>query len=166
VSGWIVGLALVASAVSFVNLAWITPAANQAFRIIVAGSADLPLGVTELTLGELGRQIELARRGLAVQWPLDIALNYHTRWALACSPLVLTLFALSMVRATSVRQWALGVAACGAFFSYYMLMYGGRRLVLDGSVPAYAAAWVPNVCIGLVSTAFTAMRSRRVDLAR
>jgi len=165
VSAWIVGLALVASVVSFVNLAWITPAANQAYRIIVSGRADLAPGVPELTLGELGRQIELAARGRPMQWPLDIAFNYHTRWALACSPLVLTLFALTMVRAGSVKRWALGVVACGAFFGYYLLLYGGRYLVLGGSVPAYAAAWVPNLCIGLVSVVFTAMRSRRLGLA-
>jgi lipopolysaccharide export LptBFGC system permease protein LptF len=168
VRAWIVGLALVASVASFVDLAWITPAANQAFRIIVSGHADLLPGAPELTLGELGRQIELSRHGeTALLGDIrNLAFNYHIRWALACSPLVLVMFAFSMLPVSRVRGWAVGVAACGAFVGYYMLLYGGRRLVLDGSVPAYAAAWVPNLCIGLVSMVFTAIRSRRLGLAR
>lgn len=154
VIGWVLALAVAASVSSFINMGWVTPAANQAFRVLVSGRADLEPGAPELSLGELGRQVDLAARGRATTFPSDpryLAFNYHSRLALSWSPLIFALFALAIISNRSRKRLVLGVAACAAFFAYYMVLYGARSLVLDGAVPAYAAAWTPNVSIVLVA---------------
>jgi hypothetical protein len=168
VTSGLVVLALTASVASLLNLGWIVPAANQAFRIAVAGRADLPKGAPELTLGELSQEIDLVERnqnGRAVYWysttweghVRELAFNYHNRWALSFSPLVFALLALSIAARGAFKRWMLAVAACGAFFSYYMLLYAGRELVLSGRMPAYMSAWSPNAVFTVI-VAFVSLR--------
>jgi lipopolysaccharide export LptBFGC system permease protein LptF len=80
--------------------------------------------------------------------------------ALAFSPLVLVLFALSIAAGSALKGWILAVAACGALFSYYQLLYAGRELVLSGRIPAYVSAWFPNAVFTLL-TAFLILRRSR-----
>jgi lipopolysaccharide export LptBFGC system permease protein LptF len=170
VTAGLVLLALTVSVASLVDLAWIVPAANQEFRMAVAGRADLLKGASELTLGELSREIEIVQRnesGLAYWYSTtweghlrELAFNYHLRWALAFSPLVLVLFALSIAAGSALKRWMLAVAACGALFSYYQLLYAGRELVLSGRIPAYVSAWFPNAVFTLL-TAFLILRRSR-----
>jgi lipopolysaccharide export LptBFGC system permease protein LptF len=151
--GVILVLALICSAVSLGNLGWIVPAANQAFRVAIYGGADLPPGANELSLGDLSRQIESSRRGAtAILGDVrNLAFNYHIRVALSFSPLVFALFALVISSRGVLQRWTLGIAACCAFIGYYMLLYGARSWVWDGMLPAAAAAWLPNVILGLIS---------------
>jgi hypothetical protein len=148
VTTWVVALGIVLSVISFIDLAWITPAANQAFRVAVSGNPDIVRGVPEMTLGELWQMASP-----------DVAFFFHTRWALAFSPLILIVFASSIVRATA-RSRAAGLAAVGALFGYYMLLYGGRTLTLDGQVPALAAAWLPNVVLAAIAVALGILNRR------
>jgi hypothetical protein len=148
VAGCLLALALAASVGSFVDLAWITPAGNQAFRAAASGNPGLTR--TELALGEL--------------WQFsspDSLLNFHTRLALGCLPLVLAVFALSIVRMKPLGRWTLGIAAVATVVGYYTVLYGGRSMALDGRVPAYAAAWLPNVTFVLISVALTVLSARR-----
>jgi lipopolysaccharide export LptBFGC system permease protein LptF len=169
VTAGLVLLALTVSVASLVDLAWIVPAANQEFRMAVTGRADLVKGVPELTLGELSREIEIVQRnhqsGLAYSYSTtpenhvrELAFNYHLRLALACSPLVFVLFALSIAAGSTLRRWMLAVAACGAVFSYHQLLYAGRALVLSGRIPAYVSAWLPNAVFALI-VAFLTLRN-------
>jgi len=158
----VVVLALVPSALSFANVGWITPASNQAFRVAISGRSDLRKGPPELTLGELSQAIETVRREPTESsaWhfgnpPLhlkDLRLHYHTRWALVFSPLLFVVFAVSLAVGVSRRRWLLAVLVCGAFFGYYMLLFGGRRLVFDGAVSAFVAAWSPNAVVALIAS--------------
>jgi lipopolysaccharide export LptBFGC system permease protein LptF len=167
VTSGLVVLALTASVASLINLGWIVPAANQAFRIAVAGRADLPKGAPELTLGELSQEIDLVERNqngrvywYSTTWEghvRELAFNYHNRWALSLSPLVFTLLALSIAAGGAFKRWMLAVAAGGAFFSYYQLLYAGRAWVLSGSMPAYVSAWSPNA-IFLTAALFLIIR--------
>jgi hypothetical protein len=167
VTSGLVVLALTVSAALFINLGWIVPAANQASRIAVAGRADLPKGPPELTLGELSREIELVEHGrshlaywYSTNWEghvRELEFNYHNRWALSSSPLVFALLALSIAAGRALRRWMLAVAVCGAFFSYYMVLYAGRELVLSGRIPAHVSAWSPNAVFA-VATAFLILR--------
>lgn len=84
VTVWLVAVGVVASVVSFIDLAWITPAANQAFRMAVFGNRALVRGAPEMTLGELWQ---------VASPDATFAYHFHTRWALALSPLVLVVFA-------------------------------------------------------------------------
>jgi lipopolysaccharide export LptBFGC system permease protein LptF len=51
------------------------------------------------------------------------------------------------------------------FIGYYLVMYGGRMMVLAGTLPAYAAAWLPNVAIALVGIASLAFHLHRRDIS-
>jgi hypothetical protein len=150
VTSWLLAMAAGAAVVSFVDLAWITPAANQAFRVAMSGNPALVRGAPELTLGEL--------------WQFSspgFAFNFHTRVALAFAPLVLALFALTIVRAKLARRWIAGVSAVIALVGYYMLLYGGRSLVLEGRVPPYAGAWLPNMVVALLAGSLALVSARR-----
>jgi len=150
VRAWLLVLASAASIVSFVDLAWITPAGQQAFRMAVFGHPGMMRDAPELTLGEL--------------WQFtspDFVFNFHSRFALGCAPLVLAVFALTIVRSQRTRRWTVGLTAMAVFVGYYIVLYGGRSLALDGKVPAYAAAWLPNVTLVLLSAAMAALSARR-----
>jgi lipopolysaccharide export LptBFGC system permease protein LptF len=53
-----------------------------------------------------------------------------------------------------------------AFFGYYLFLYGGRSLVLEGTVPAYAAAWLPNAVFALVAGSLALISARRPGARR
>src|SRR6185295_17913972 len=85
----VVALALGVSALSFFNAGWITPAANQAFRVAFVertqpGGPPPVRGFNELTLTEVHRQYAYAQMSAATD-PTDlhyVAVSYHGRWAL------------------------------------------------------------------------------------
>jgi lipopolysaccharide export system permease LptF/LptG-like protein len=170
----VVGLACVASALSFANLGWIMPAANQAFRVAISGRSDLPKGSPGLTLGELRQAIEAEDHALTLAPPLvfgegarylkDMRLQYHSRWALSFSPIVFTVLTLSLAAGGFLRRWVLGSAAAATFLGYYVLLHVGRPLVFAGTTPASVSAWAPNATFALVA-ALLAFRKRRVSRA-
>jgi lipopolysaccharide export LptBFGC system permease protein LptF len=151
-------VAVASSVASFTMLAWVVPAANQAFRVALSGRPLVMKGVNELTLGELRRLLELRRHEpMALERPHDIyvrdlALNYHTRWALAGAPLVLSIFAVVLTGRRRGRLM-LGLVGFTAIFVYYIIMYSARALGLYGTLPAFALAWSPNAVFLLVSVA-------------
>jgi lipopolysaccharide export LptBFGC system permease protein LptF len=167
----VVALALIASALSFLNLGWITPAANQAFRVAASGRTDLPKGPPELTLGEISRAIHAGRRqppappawyfGEPPRYLKDLALNYHERRALSFSPLAFALFALSIAAGGSLKRWLLGIAASGAFIGYYVLLFGVRWLVINGTMPAPVAMWFPNAMFAALAGFLMIRKSRQ-----
>ncbi len=156
-------LAVLASAAAFVNLGWVTPAANQAFRSLESGRLVEP-GIGELSLGQLVGEIERVNRDPAFQ-PfgslLALSFAFHNRIALSLSPLVFVLFAFSMLSVSAMRRWMLVAAACVAFFSYYMFLFGTRAVVFERAAPAYAGAWLPNVVLCLVAATLTIVTRRR-----
>jgi lipopolysaccharide export LptBFGC system permease protein LptF len=83
------------------------------------------------------------------------------RYALSCAPFVLVLLPLSIVFRNPGGRMNRAVAACAAVGFYYLCLWGGRPLVLDGSMPAFAAVWLPNVLIGLSSIAVMATGRQR-----
>jgi hypothetical protein len=97
--------------VTFVLAAWLMPAANQAFRELMAGRV-IPRGMNELTLGELASPQAVA----LVAWAgpgadRSFAFEFHFRVALAFAPLALALFSLGVATA---RRGAHGAFAIGA----------------------------------------------------
>lgn len=154
--------ALVCTAAAFFDLVWIVPGANQAYRVSMWGP-DALRGPNELTLGELRALLwglgDYESRGPLVG-PNDwhtLAFSYYTRWALTCTTLLFALFTLSMPRG---RLWR-SLLASAMFLGYYELLYGGRQLVIDGTLPAYAAAWFPNVALLGVTVVSLAYRFRQ-----
>jgi lipopolysaccharide export LptBFGC system permease protein LptF len=164
----VLAFVLMASAISFVNLAWVTPAANKEFRSLMGGGQAAP-GIAEFSLGQLAREIDVFNHDPAFSrfgYLLALLLAYHSRLALAFSPVLFAFFALSISSDGLLRRWTLGVAACLAFLGYYLLLKGGSSWVWNLTLPAVAAAWVPNVMLTLGAAAIWATRARQVRGAR
>jgi lipopolysaccharide export LptBFGC system permease protein LptF len=151
--------ALVLSLVSLTLLGQVVPRANQAFRVALLGR-DVPKGLNELSLPELHqlrRPNSAPRSGLSLPSDGDsVALAYHTRLALASTPVVVTLLALSWIgrRPRSVLMLAVGGAI--TLFGYYLSMSGARTLAQQHTLSAAAAAWTPNAMAIIVAVALVA----------
>lgn len=155
----IVCLTIVGSLAMFVNLGWILPDSNQAFREM-SGGGPVWRGMNELTLGELasGRLTRGRPPFLGTMTMTRLAFEFQFRLALALAPLTLGLFSLGVAAA---RRRASGIPLIGAMalascFAYYTLLYFSRipaiRAVQAADpasehIPAIAAAWGPNVVV-------------------
>jgi hypothetical protein len=92
----VLALSLAVSAASFVNAGWLTPAANQAFRVAFVertqpGGPPPQRGINELTLPEVSERYAIveAYHGSIDRVDLHyLAVSYHGRWALTFAPLV------------------------------------------------------------------------------
>src|SRR5262249_54782516 len=142
------GGALICSAIVFVDVAWVAPAAHIAYRSRVGYSDLTTLDVGEASLGVLRRKIEQVRRE-SQDAPLGflaaLSFDYHRRVAVSFSPLVFTVFALAMAAGLR-RRWVVGIAACAAFLGYGWLLMNVVPWSLQPwnlRAPAYAAAWLP-----------------------
>jgi hypothetical protein len=144
----VIAIASVCSIVSFLNAGWLTPAANQAFRLEVSGDPGLAKGDNELTLLE-------ARSGLKSRYPdpvdaTRLAVRYYQRWALACAPVVLTLFALALPARPPRRRAAAALSGSAAFLAYYFPVPGDLPDLI-GWMPPVLIAWLPNLLFGLAA---------------
>jgi hypothetical protein len=151
-----VGGALICSALVFVDVGWVAPAAHIAYRSRVGYSDVSTLDVGEVSLGVLHRKIEQVRRE-SEDAPLGflaaLSFDYHRRVALSFSPLVFTVFALAMAGCLR-RRWVLGAAACAAFLAYGWLIMNVVPWSLQPwnlRAPAYVAAWLPNATIAVLT---------------
>jgi hypothetical protein len=164
VGAGVILLALAGSVVSFVNLAWITPAANQAFRVLVSGQGDIRPGASELSMGELSAEIEKLSHEPAVtqlRYRLALWFQYHFRVALSFSPLIFALFALAILSSGTLRRRTIGMVAYLSFLAYCMLLYGARAWVFSEAVPACIAAWLPNAATFLGTVLLAGITLRR-----
>jgi hypothetical protein len=164
--------ALATSAVAFVDLGWVAPAAHVAYRATI-GDTNPNLEIGEASFGALRRKIEQVDRDSGsspLGFSAALSFDYHRRVALSFSPLVFTLFALALAGCVR-RRWLLGLAACAAFLVYGWLVMTVRPWDLqpwDLRAPAYRAAWLPNTAIatlaaicGLLGVARQATRRHR-----
>jgi lipopolysaccharide export LptBFGC system permease protein LptF len=154
------GFALMCSAIAFVDLGWVAPAAKIAYRMTLGDTNPTP-DLGEQSLGVLRRQIEQFDRDPAFAHfglPAALSFDYHRRVALSFSPLTFTLFALTMAGCFR-RRWVLGIAACATFFVYGWLVFTVRPW--DINWPTFAAAWLPNATIATLSVAFGTLNVRR-----
>jgi hypothetical protein len=110
---------------------WLLPAGNQAYRELTFGGR-IPRGMNELTLGELVSKDTY---------------QFHFRLALACAPLVLGLFSLTIATARRGRYGAPAIvlAAAAICFAYYTLLFTARETAFSGHLPAATAGWTPNL---------------------
>lgn len=161
-----ISVALMCSAIVLIDVGWVAPAANTAYRVTVFGDNGPMPGFGEASLGQLRRHIEYLSRDLAVAQPrstffgfLDaLSFEYHRRVALSLSPLLFTLFALAMA-ARFRRRWMLGIAACASFFAYGWLVIVVTPWGFQW--PLYAAAWLPNAAIAILTAAIAVVSLRR-----
>lgn len=133
----VLALALAASVVSFSMLAWVVPAANQAFRVSVAGHS-LRKGLRELDLGEL-------RGGGTGHAAHLVALEYHKRWALGAAPVTLAVFAVAIARRQRWGRLAPLVVGCLTILGYYATMASAETAGRREAMAVVTAAWAPNL---------------------
>jgi hypothetical protein len=154
-----IGFALICSAIVFVDVGWVAPAAHIAYRMTV-GDTDPSPALGEQSLGELHRQLQqFSRDATFAHFGLLAALlfDFHRRVALSFSPLVFTLFGLTMA-GCSRRRWVLGIGACVALFVYAWLVI--RVTPWGMQWPVYAAAWCANGLMLVASALLLGLRTR------
>ena len=153
--------ALSASVLSFAVLAWGVPAAGEAFRAqtfreLRAKGYQGPItglqkGHSQMTLSEL--------RAYASHFSADgeprIARQYtfsvYRRFALAAATLAL----VSVLLAVPVsHRGSRGLAAFGACFAYWMLMFAGELGNRRGYLAVPLGAWLPNLVFIAVALFF------------
>jgi len=153
-----------------VHAGWILPAANQAFRELMAGRV-IARGTNELRFGELW---QLAQDRVVI--PLIAnrrAFDFHFRLALAFAPLALGLFALGVAAARRRASGVLGIGAIAfvSCFAYYTLTYFARFEMYLGPfevsehVPAIVAAWGPNLAFLAAALLLWKLRRREPSAA-
>jgi lipopolysaccharide export system permease LptF/LptG-like protein len=145
-----VGLSLICSAIVFIDVGWVAPAAHIAYRMTV-GDTDPTPEIGEASLGALRRKIEQVNRDSAFRpngfWGA-LSFDYHRRVALSFSPVLFTLFALAMAGCFR-RRWVLGILGCATFLVYTWLVIVVRPW--DLNVQPYVAAWLPNAAIATLT---------------
>jgi hypothetical protein len=126
-------VALVSSMASYVNVAWVTPHANQSFREEVIGGF-VQRGNGEMSLTELRNS------------PGE-AFLFHLRLALAVAPLTFAVFGLVVATRGWRRSIAVAVAGTAAV-SFVVMLNLGRMWSKQGVLPPHVAAWLPLFLIG------------------
>jgi hypothetical protein len=152
---WLMRVALL---LAVANVGWITPAANNAYRNVIAGRAALR-GANELTLIELGHRVyEASPR--EVGDPLPLAFWFNARLALVLAPVLLSVLALT--GATARRRGpsaVIVVVTLTVFVGCYLLLPADDIAVLMRWLPAAAIAWLPNALV-MIATLSVAANQR------
>jgi lipopolysaccharide export LptBFGC system permease protein LptF len=160
----VLAMAFGCSLTTFVNLGWISPASNQAFRVFAVGK-PVQRGSNELTFGEMRANLRAPRELHGEALPL--AVLFHARVAASAAPLVLCLLALSL--SVSPRGEAvatlLGITTLMIYLACLFLFSDSQIAKLTPWLPPFAIAWLPNVVVilGTLTAAFT--RTRQAERA-
>ena len=167
--------ALIASLVSFVTLAWVMPAGNQAYRESIAQAVglkgQLTKGLNEMTLSELNRQAAIASAAGNTRDADAYAWSYHLRFALSVASVVLA----GVLFATGVRSMAVrALLALTACFAYWVLLNVGEGFAVfspvapafAGTIPSVLGAWLPKIILAALAMVLASSRavSRTVRL--
>jgi len=157
----VLALAIGCSLASFANLGWITPAANNAFRVFLVGRPEVR-GANELTIGELRRRVHLALPG-EIPEALPPAFWYHARLALVAAPPVLCLFAFATATIRRGRSGLMVLATLTFFVGCYAFFPPSQVAELARWLPVSAIAWIPNTVVGLATIAIAFTRPRATE---
>jgi Lipopolysaccharide export system permease LptF/LptG len=159
------GIAVVCALATLALIVFVMPEANQAFRVAASGRADIPRGLSEMSLGDLRERIEilnLTPGGVRVARTYEY--TYQLRLALGCIALPIWLLASAMTTSNRVRRRPVIIGALA------IVVYAGSSFLLDtaayalfassASVPAFVAAWLPTATLLLIAAGLG--RYRRV----
>jgi hypothetical protein len=154
---WLMRLALL---LAVANTGWITPAANTAYRNVVAGAATLR-GPNELTFIELGQRMYNGSPGITLDGPLPMAFWLNARLSLAIAPVLLCVLALAGATTQRRRSGAVIVfATLAVFVGCYLLVPDDEIAILMRWLPAAAVAWIPDVIVALATVQSRALNWR------
>ena len=155
----ILAIGLTGSLASFGTIFWLMPAANQAFRVTIAGR-EIPRGPSEMT-PRLQREQALALNA----WGLPkqagrLLVEFHLRAALGGAALVFALFGLGVAALRVSRAATAGIAIffCVLYIHYLDDLSNVSGAVFSDERVAILAAWLPNVLLMLATAAFLSSR--------
>jgi hypothetical protein len=168
-AGPVLGAALACSIASFAMQIWIVPAANHALRLSIAERDGM---IGSLKPGpsqrELHQAIDLYSQAQSSpgfrHLTSQLTFEYHMGWALSGATFALALFALSVVTRRSAGRLLLAGAAAGALVGYWCLLMFAT-VYAYGTLPAIAAAWLPNVVFVILSTVLPMLPTPRETLS-
>jgi lipopolysaccharide export LptBFGC system permease protein LptF len=151
--GTIILVTFVASAVSMMNLGWLTPTTNQLYREAIVGQY-VPKGDRELTLPVLRRLVQpdvRARLRIPSRRYQALAFELHQRLAFTIAPLTFCAFALVLVIRRRAKPVAVLAAVSIAVVGYVTMRWLGSALSLDESVSPQLGAWMPQIALVLTA---------------
>jgi len=160
--------ATLASAAMFVNVAWLTPEANQAFRQIAVArffhwDEDRPLarGDNELTLSALRTRMEQARTFGLPRTPRFYEALYYQKLSVtvAAVPLVCAVLGIAFR-----RRWGRGrltAATIGLFGVYYLALTSSTYINAVFVVPPMVAGWSATATCALAAVVIALLPARR-----
>jgi hypothetical protein len=163
-AAWLIVAAVALSAGSLTINSWITPPANQAFRVAVWSAlshndqhaAPIGRGFNEFSLPELRRWLAVERSGLTVpalpQGQHRAALaaaatSFHARIALSFAPLVLCLLALSLCGHRVAPSLFGTLLLSGAYFAACTAMQVRAPAAPFVALPIAFRLWLPNIVV-------------------
>jgi len=157
--------AALTSAAMFVNLEWVTPDANQAFRTLVLAKFDPPVasperGANELRFWELRERVRETRnsgRESEARW---LELSYYRRWSMSVMPLAMVAV---MVAIAFKRQWtrrALTSVAFTIYLAHYALLMSAFSLAELGVARPIVMGWAGTLLCFAAALLTTSWRSR------
>jgi lipopolysaccharide export LptBFGC system permease protein LptF len=156
----ILAIALGCSIITFLNVGWITPAANQEFRILIAGRL-VERGANELTLGELRRKLDESATAVDDgRDPLPALFWYHGRLALCAVPISMAGFSLAVAALRRRRfRWIHAGLALSFYLSCYILFPQEQVAWLLQWLPPIAVAWLPNMILIVAAVSTVPLRA-------
>ena len=164
-SGTIILVALAASAVSVVNVGWLTPATNQLYREAIVGEY-VRKGDREFTLPELNRlvQSDVRTRLRMSSYQASFSFERHKRLGIAAAPLTFCALALVLTIRRRARRIAVLAAVSVAAIGYRMMWWLGYGLSLSESLSPQLAAWMPQMAL-VLTTVLVALPKGRLKAA-
>jgi hypothetical protein len=163
--GTIILVALAASAVTVVNVGWLTPATNQLYREAIVGQY-VRKGDREFTMPELNRLRQpdvRARLGWRRTAPFSFEL--HQRLSIAVAPVTFCALALVLIVRRRARRLAVLAAVSVAAIGYLMMRWLGYGLSLTESMSPPLAAWMPQMAL-VLTTVLVALRRPTSPVSR
>ncbi len=150
------------SLAAFGTMAWLIPAANQTFRVTVAGEYVVE-GPAELSMSALRERAVSMKQGGLPRSAGHLLLSYHLRLALVPAALIFALFALHVARLRAGRGATIALASISVlvYFSCLFRLANIESSTFSHEAIAVVVAWVPNVILVLAMLAFAAVRPRR-----
>jgi len=165
---FVVATAVAISAASFAVHGWITPAANQAYRVEWArstGQQTPTRGYPELTFNEAQERLSAALRnpGTMSEYDLHVlAVSYEGRLAASIAPIVFAVFALLITPWRWWARWPAAVAVCLTYLGYLLFLNPSNLVAVEG--PWFgASAWYP---LAALAVPIAAIPSGRVLFGR
>lgn len=121
---------------------------NLALDELFDSSVGSGKGWREMSLGELYRTV---RKGPA-HFVTRFALELHQRLALPVSCLLLGLLSVPLGTLFHQRSRMTGITlGLGAFLAYYVMLSAGKGMAEAFFIPAWLAAWLPNIATLLIT---------------